>query len=333
MSRVADPPRRDRPIDRGGGVADNASENDGRKAWSGPTPGARPRRGRSSRGTRTAKGRCCRSCTRCRHTFGHVPRAAIPVIAEALNLSRAEVYGVVTFYHDFRASPAGRHVVKLCRAEACQSMGGEALVARAEQRLGTACGTTSAGGVTLEAVYCLGLCATSPVGDGGRPPGGPARRGKARRAAGGGRGVTRVFVPRDAAAIACGADGVAGVIAAAACPALRWCATARAACSGWSRWSRSRTPAPATASARSTLAGARALAAAVASGTPAGAIAHPQAVGPVEAIPFFARQTRLTFARCGVTDPLSLDGLRGAWRLGRPAPRAATSAPRRSSPR
>jgi len=96
------------------------------------------------------------------HTFGHVPRPAIPVIAAALNLSRAEVYGVVTFYHDFRASPAGRHVVKLCRAEACQSMGCEALVARVERRLGTACGTTSAGGVTLEAVYCLGLCATSP---------------------------------------------------------------------------------------------------------------------------------------------------------------------------
>jgi formate dehydrogenase subunit gamma len=94
--------------------------------------------------------------------FGHVPREAIPVIAEALNLSRAEVYGVVTFYHDFRAVPAGRHVVKLCRAEACQSMGCEALVARAEARLGTACGTTSAGGVTLEAVYCLGLCATGP---------------------------------------------------------------------------------------------------------------------------------------------------------------------------
>ena len=94
--------------------------------------------------------------------FGQVPKAAIPVIAEALNLSRAEVYGVVTFYHDFRSSPAGRHVLKLCRAEACQSMGCEALVARAEARLGTACGTTSPSGVTFEAVYCLGLCAVSP---------------------------------------------------------------------------------------------------------------------------------------------------------------------------
>jgi formate dehydrogenase subunit gamma len=94
--------------------------------------------------------------------FGYVPRDAIPVIAGALNLSRAEVYGVVTFYHDFRDHPAGRHLVKLCRAEACQSMGCEALVARAEARLGTACGTTSAKGVTLEAAYCLGLCATGP---------------------------------------------------------------------------------------------------------------------------------------------------------------------------
>ena len=86
------------------------------------------------------------------------------LIASELNLSRAEVHGVVTFYHDFRQQPAGRHVLKLCRAEACQAMGGEALVARIEQRLGIACGGTSADGlVTLEAVYCLGLCATSPA--------------------------------------------------------------------------------------------------------------------------------------------------------------------------
>jgi formate dehydrogenase subunit gamma len=96
------------------------------------------------------------------HVFGHVPEAAVPVIASVLNLTRAEVHGVVSFYHDFRSAPAGRHVLKLCRAESCQAMGCEALVARAEVRLGTACGTTSAGGVTLEAVYCLGLCAVSP---------------------------------------------------------------------------------------------------------------------------------------------------------------------------
>lgn len=96
--------------------------------------------------------------------FGHIPAAAVPVIAEAFNLSRAEVHGVLTFYHDFRSEPAGRHVVKLCRAEACQAMGAERLVACAEDRLGVACGGTSADGrVTLEPVYCLGLCATAPA--------------------------------------------------------------------------------------------------------------------------------------------------------------------------
>lgn len=95
--------------------------------------------------------------------FGCVPQAAVPVIAGELNLSRAEVHGVVTFYHDYRAEPAGRHVLKVCRAEACQAMGAEALVAHAENKLGTRCGETSADGrVTLEPVYCLGLCATAP---------------------------------------------------------------------------------------------------------------------------------------------------------------------------
>jgi formate dehydrogenase subunit gamma len=95
--------------------------------------------------------------------LGYVPEAVVPVLAQALNLSRAEVHGVVTFYHDFRAKPAGRHVLKLCRAEACQSMGGEAIVELAEHRLGVSCGETSADGrVTLEPIYCLGLCATAP---------------------------------------------------------------------------------------------------------------------------------------------------------------------------
>lgn len=97
------------------------------------------------------------------HAFGHVPQEAIPVIARELNLSRAEVYGVVTFYHDFRLELPGKHVLKLCRAEACQAMGCDSLVERAESRLGVECGGTSADGrVTLEAVYCLGLCATAP---------------------------------------------------------------------------------------------------------------------------------------------------------------------------
>src|SRR6516165_3886531 len=77
-------------------------------------------------------------------TFGYVPEPAIPMIATALNLTRAEVHGVFTFYHDFRKEPAGRHVLKLCRAEACQAAGGDALAAHAEARLGIACGGTTA---------------------------------------------------------------------------------------------------------------------------------------------------------------------------------------------
>ena len=95
--------------------------------------------------------------------FGYVPEAAIPLVAQALNLSRAEVHGVFTFYHDFRHKPAGRHVLKLCRAEACQAAGGDALAARAESRLGVSLGNTTADDrVTLEPIYCLGLCATAP---------------------------------------------------------------------------------------------------------------------------------------------------------------------------
>jgi formate dehydrogenase subunit gamma len=96
--------------------------------------------------------------------FGYIDREAEPLIASILNVSRAEVHGVVTFYHDFRQKPAGRHVLKLCRAESCQARGSEALAARAEARLGIAFGDTTAdGSVTLEPVYCLGLCSVSPA--------------------------------------------------------------------------------------------------------------------------------------------------------------------------
>ncbi len=97
--------------------------------------------------------------------FGHVPRAAIPMVAEALNLTRAEVYGIVSFYHEFRAVPPGRHVLRLCRAEACQAMGAERLHAAAQRRLGVGWHETTAdGAVTLEPVFCLGLCAVAPSG-------------------------------------------------------------------------------------------------------------------------------------------------------------------------
>lgn len=100
---------------------------------------------------------------RLQETFGHVPADALPVVADGLNLSRAEVHGVVSFYHDFRRAPAGRHVLRLCRAEACQSMGADEIAALVERALGVALGETSAdGAVTLEPVYCLGLCACAP---------------------------------------------------------------------------------------------------------------------------------------------------------------------------
>ncbi|WP_027134888.1 formate dehydrogenase subunit gamma [Geminicoccus roseus] len=96
--------------------------------------------------------------------FGFVDERAIPVIADVLNLSRADVHGVASFYHDFRHHPAGQHVIKVCRAEACQSMGSDGILESMETALGIRLGqTTPDGRVTLEPVYCLGLCATAPA--------------------------------------------------------------------------------------------------------------------------------------------------------------------------
>lgn len=95
--------------------------------------------------------------------LGHVPPQAVAPIARALNLSRAEVHGVLTFYHHFRRHPAGRHVLRICQAEACQSMGAAALTAHAQRVLGCKLHETTADGAfTLEPVYCLGLCALAP---------------------------------------------------------------------------------------------------------------------------------------------------------------------------
>ncbi|MGO9134202.1 MAG: formate dehydrogenase subunit gamma [Methylovirgula sp.] len=95
--------------------------------------------------------------------LGFVSDDAVPLIAEALNVSRAEVHGVLTFYHDFRRAPAGRHILKICRAEACQSVGSEAIAKGALAQLGVSWhGTTKDGEITVEPVYCLGLCATGP---------------------------------------------------------------------------------------------------------------------------------------------------------------------------
>jgi len=96
--------------------------------------------------------------------FGFVPDESLPVIAKALNISNAEVHGVVTFYHDYRRHPAGRHVLKICQAEACQSMGSDAVAAKIKQLLGIGFHETAKdGSVTLEPIYCLGLCACAPA--------------------------------------------------------------------------------------------------------------------------------------------------------------------------
>lgn len=95
---------------------------------------------------------------------GYIPPESVPVIAESLNLSRAEVHGVISFYHDFRTEPAGRHVVHVCRAESCQAVGAEALLAHVCGKLGVELhGTTEDGAITIEPIYCLGNCALSPA--------------------------------------------------------------------------------------------------------------------------------------------------------------------------
>lgn len=96
--------------------------------------------------------------------FGYVDRSIVPVVAEALNLSRAEIHGTLTFYHDFRDHPPGRRTLKVCRAEACQSRGARKLHDELKARLGIDWhGTTADGAVTIEPVYCLGLCANAPA--------------------------------------------------------------------------------------------------------------------------------------------------------------------------
>lgn len=95
--------------------------------------------------------------------LGYVPDAVVPSIAAGLNLSRAEVHGVISFYHDFKTHPVGRHSVQICRSEACQSMGSRQLEAHAKAVLGVDYHeTTDDGAITLEPVYCLGNCACSP---------------------------------------------------------------------------------------------------------------------------------------------------------------------------
>ncbi|MET7388762.1 formate dehydrogenase subunit gamma [Streptomyces sp. NPDC005529] len=95
--------------------------------------------------------------------LGYVPQEAVPVLADEFNLSRADVHGVVTFYHDFRREPAGRTLLRICRAEACQALGAEGLMAYANEAGLVTGGTTADGAVTVEQVFCLGNCALGPA--------------------------------------------------------------------------------------------------------------------------------------------------------------------------
>jgi formate dehydrogenase subunit gamma len=98
------------------------------------------------------------------HELGHIPPEAVPAIAAGLNLSRAEVHGVITFYHHFRQAPAGRHTVQLCRAEACQAMQADRLATHVQQQLAVGFDETTADGqFSLKPVYCLGNCACAPA--------------------------------------------------------------------------------------------------------------------------------------------------------------------------
>lgn len=252
-------------------------------------------------------------------TFGYVPEAAVRMVAEKLNLSRADVHGVVTFYHDFRHQPPRRHVVKLCRAEACQAAGGDALAARAEARLGIAMGATAAdGGCTLEPVYCLGLCSTAPsamidgqvVGGLDEPrldallafPSSPTTSAPAAVA---GAASLCVFVPGDATALAVGADDVLAALrdaAAARGVALDVVRTGSRGLHWLEPLVEVATPAGRVGYGPVTPADAASMLDAALSGSGP----HVLNRGVVDDIPWLKRQTRLTFARCGVTDPLSI---------------------------
>ena len=264
---------------------------------------------------------------RLQEVFGFVPAAAVPLVADLLNWSQAEVYGVLTFYKDFRTSPPGRTVVRVCRAEACQSVGGEEVARLIEERVGTTFGSTSGDGLwTLESVYCLGNCSLGPsisvsgslfgrvsealvdvllpIGP-GRPEGPLSRRQRSapppdatRR-----QGEAVVYVPGDASAVAVGADEVAAAVvseAAARAVAVRVVRNgSRGAC--WLE------PLLEVVTGGERVGYGPVAADDVPSLFDAGFLAggaHPLGHGRVDEMSWFARQTRRTFARVGVVDPL-----------------------------
>ncbi|HTX24340.1 MAG TPA: formate dehydrogenase subunit gamma [Steroidobacteraceae bacterium] len=263
--------------------------------------------------------------------LGFIPPAAVPPIAEALNLSRAEVHGVVTFYHHFRHAPPGRHTVQICRAESCQSLGADGLAAHAVRRLGVDFKQTTADGAfSLEPVYCLGNCACSPaimIDEELYGRVSPARfdelvqewRG---RSDAGDRGVeaargTRavapsavaVFVPRDSAALSLGAESVARAIAREAATRALPVHLVR----NGSRGLYFLEPLVEVQTASGRQAYGPVSAADVPGLFDAGFLQggpHRLHLGPTEEISYLKSQQRLTFARVGVTDPTNLEDYR-----------------------
>ncbi len=241
------------------------------------------------------------------HAFGFVPREAIPMVAAALNLTRAEVHGIASFYHDFRHSPPGRHVLRLCRAEACQAMGADALHDAARRRLGIGWHETTAdGAVTPGAGVLPRPLRGRALGNAGWRPARSTRSRRAGCGAGGGA-MSRVFVPRDAAALALGAEAVAAGLAAAGAEVVR-------TGSRGMFWLEPMVEVE-TAAGRIAYGPVRAadLPGLLAAGMLSGG-AHALRLGRAEDIPFFAGQTRFTFARCGVVDPAVARRLPRPWR-------------------
>ena len=256
--------------------------------------------------------------------LGFVPPAAVPLIAEGLNVSRAEVHGVITFYHYFRDTPPGRQTIQVCRAEACQSMNARGLEKHVKERLGVGLHqTTTDGRFSVEPVYCLGNCASSPAVmiDGAlhgrvtperfdelianvapgpvpaveRPPNGRPRDDFA-----------TIYVPRDAGALSLGAEDVARAIATEAAARNLDVKIVRNGSRGlyWLE------PLVEVETAAGRVAYGPTESADVAGLFDADFLrggAHRLALGPTEDIPYLKNQERLTFARVGVTNPVSLD--------------------------
>ena len=269
------------------------------------------------------------------HALGFIPRAAVPLIADAFKLSRAEVHGVISYYPHLREQPHGQTLIQICRAESCQSRGSDALLAHAEVALGCKVHETTADGcVTLEPVYCLGLCAQSPalmvneveahahltpvkldalLQDLKSKPA-LVLMDKAQEAIKAGVEAVRIYVPRDAAALAVGADAVARAL-------TEECAVRGLPVELVRNGSRGLLWLEALVeveTAQGRVAYGPVSAADVPGLLDAGllqGLPHALCHGLTEQIPYLASQERLTFARVGVIDPLSLAdyAAHGGW--------------------